>query len=733
MTTPANRPAVTIRGAGVLAPPPSDNRPSDNRPSDNRPSDKESELTAPTEPVTPLLDDPPAEPVTDEDDDGEPIPEGPAGAPHGWSSRVRPAGLDPAALGQAGILGVPLVIAAVQGWARRWSTEDAFITFRVVDQFLSGNGPNFNAGERAEAATSPLWMYLLSALKAILGFIPLPWIAVVVGLLLTLTGIALAMAAAARLDRARGRRGWLVPVGAMVFACVPAVWDFTTSGLETGLVFAWLGAAFLALTTRLAGDPQLGPASRPTPTRPWWAPVVIGLGPLIRPDLGVATVVFLGAYLLCSQRSWRQLAESTGLALAMPVIYQVFRMGYYGATVPNTAIAKEAGLTQWGRGLDYLVDFAGPYLLVLPAVLIVLIYLARSRWITSLIQPGRDDNKRGSRSDPLPASSSASTGRTPGNGRGEVHRPLDLVTIAMAPVVSGALLALFVVKVGGDFMHARLLLPAFFCLLLPVASVAVETRRASAAQIAAQVILLVAIGAWCFASFTNLGPDYDGSHLARGVPPPVGPGGYQQALFDTNTGISDERSFWEIFAGRKNPVSLEDYQASAAFTDGDLHRQRSAAGLHYLWTTRFDRQRTLVVDPQIGVVTSLGNIGVFGYNAGNDVWVEDWAGLSDPVGARIELVKTPEGDYVRGRPGHEKMLPEYFTVARWTQPNANEDYDITQARMVLTCGDVAEVVAATNDPMTPGRFLTNLVEAPRLSSVRIPIKPAEGIAKHCSA
>jgi arabinofuranosyltransferase len=39
--------------------------------------------------------------------------------------------------------------------ARRWVQEDGFITIRVAQQVLAGNGPVYNAGERVEAFTSP--------------------------------------------------------------------------------------------------------------------------------------------------------------------------------------------------------------------------------------------------------------------------------------------------------------------------------------------------------------------------------------------------------------------------------------------------------------------------------------------------------------------------------------------------------------------------------------------------
>ena len=47
--------------------------------------------------------------------------------------------------------------------ANSWIGDDAFITFRVVDNFVHGYGLTFNPAERVQAYTHPLWMLLLSA------------------------------------------------------------------------------------------------------------------------------------------------------------------------------------------------------------------------------------------------------------------------------------------------------------------------------------------------------------------------------------------------------------------------------------------------------------------------------------------------------------------------------------------------------------------------------------------
>src|ERR1700730_17834754 len=64
---------------------------------------------------------------------------------------------------------VPALVIAVGGWEHRWMDEDAFINLRIVDQFFAGHGPVFNAGERIEAATSPLWLSAVVVPRGMLG------------------------------------------------------------------------------------------------------------------------------------------------------------------------------------------------------------------------------------------------------------------------------------------------------------------------------------------------------------------------------------------------------------------------------------------------------------------------------------------------------------------------------------------------------------------------------------
>ena len=43
-----------------------------------------------------------------------------------------------------------------------WLHDDAYITFRTVDNFVNGYGLTWNVSERVETYSNPLWMFLFS-------------------------------------------------------------------------------------------------------------------------------------------------------------------------------------------------------------------------------------------------------------------------------------------------------------------------------------------------------------------------------------------------------------------------------------------------------------------------------------------------------------------------------------------------------------------------------------------
>ena len=186
---------------------------------------------------------------------------------------------------------LPALMIAIGGWQHRWMDEDAFINLRIVDQIFAGHGPVFNAGERVEAATSTLWIVVLVVGRALFGaFASMEWIT----LLASLGGRGRRV----RRRRAR-RRGSLhrgratassFPVGLILVAAVAVVWDFSTSGLEMGLVWLWIAASWYVLDHRRARP------ARSTGADALGFGVMLGLAPLVRPDLTLMMLCLLVAW-----------------------------------------------------------------------------------------------------------------------------------------------------------------------------------------------------------------------------------------------------------------------------------------------------------------------------------------------------------------------------------------------------------------------------------------------------
>jgi arabinofuranosyltransferase len=200
--------------------------------------------------------------------------------------------------------------------------------------------------------------------QTVLSFVTsvgLPWKAVAAGLPLTVVGMVAAARASMVLSRASGDTGIVWPLGLAAVAALPPLWDFATSGLETGLAFGWIGLSCWWVAARAT-------ASRPPSRRAEvGGAVLVSLGYTIRPDLGVLVLALGGVLLAACWRTGRRrrAGRSRGL-VAVPLANQAFRMGYYALLVPNTAVAKEASGAKWGAGWRYLTDLIVPYALWLP-------------------------------------------------------------------------------------------------------------------------------------------------------------------------------------------------------------------------------------------------------------------------------------------------------------------------------------------------------------------------------
>ena len=209
-------------------------------------------------------------------------------------------------------------------------------------------------------------------------------------------------------------------------------------------------------------------------------------------------------------------------ALAAPVLYELWRMAYFALVVSNTTLAKSAGAS-WGQGLTFLWDFVAPYALWLPFVLLVPLVAPRvARW-------WRGGDRTG-------------------------------VVLLVAPVVAGLVDLVAVVHVGGDYMGARLALPAFLSICLPLYLDASQLRTVLVVPVVGLAVWALVCGGW-------LRPD-------------AAPG------LVLHHGIADERNVWIEVTGNRHPIMAADFHNTSSLVFRSLAAQGAAQG----------RQRLLVYD-----------------------------------------------------------------------------------------------------------------------------------------
>jgi len=194
----------------------------------------------------------------------------------------------PASAWTVALVTVPAATVLFLGYARRHVSDDAMIYSRTVRQIVAGNGPVFNVGERAESSTSALWQWLLALAYCMTG-IEVEQLAIFGSLLLTAAAFVVALNGTRRFHGSLEARDLLMPAGILLLLGIPPTWDFATTGLESGLQTFWLAACWWLL---------VGSRSAMRHRSVLCFSVVVGLGPLIRPELGLVTVVFLVAALL---------------------------------------------------------------------------------------------------------------------------------------------------------------------------------------------------------------------------------------------------------------------------------------------------------------------------------------------------------------------------------------------------------------------------------------------------
>ncbi len=461
--------------------------------------------------------------------------------------------------------------------SRFWAAEDAYITFRSVENLFAGFGLVYNPGELIESYTHPLWMSLLVLMRG-LG-LPLHAGSVLLGFGLALTALAFLI------FRGDDRGRPVLPLAALALCAISGFRDFAVSGMEFPLVLLLLTLFFTGLEKWDLRD------------RPGYFASLLALLYLTRPEMALLSpwysVFFVlellrgpeGVRLYASGDSSGVLARVLGLfrgdkframlAWALPFIlfvglWHLFRWQYYGDIFPNTYYAKSGGAPYYSQGLKYLaatLAFA-PALWVLIAAAILPPLLEKTRAF-------------------MPPKSGFAYLRDLG--------------IAL-------LMILYVVRVGGDFMMYRFLLPE----IVIIALVAQRFLQSPRAEVFAR-------------------PRIYGAALALFVALSFIPGPLTTGF------IADERKFFTKDE-KGGPMGLllgQDFKWGRA----GVPFQKLQACLEY------DEFRISNSQDTAKCLRGVG-LGYFGAAAGPGVRIQDEQGLPDREIARAPVL-------TRFRPGHE--------------------------------------------------------------------------------
>jgi len=312
-------------------------------------------------------------------------------------------------------------------WAA-WFADDAFITFRCLDNFVHGRGLTWNVAERVQAFTNPLWLFLLAAPYAAFGSIY--WVSLAASWTAVVVLVALLLRHASALA--------MGTVCVVLLAGSKAFLEYSVSGMENPLLHVIVAAATV---TMLRMDDPLRRARR--------LALLASLAFLTRADAVVYTGALCASAWLAAPR-W-QTTRAIALGWLPIALWELFSLLYFGVWLPNTAVAKLGGglpraeLAE--QGLRYLQNSLLWDPLTLTTVVAAL--ATALRWPTRAARP------------------------------------------ALAVAMALAAHSVYVVAIGGDFMSGRFLSAPFVVAVFLLARLRPRPTVCAATVVLAAVLAVV--------------------------------------------------------------------------------------------------------------------------------------------------------------------------------------------------------------------------------------------------
>jgi arabinofuranosyltransferase len=255
---------------------------------------------------------------------------------------------------------IGFVILGVQLLRTAWLSDDAYITFRSADNIVNGLGPVWNAAERVQGFTHPLWLGLFTLFYGLTR--EAYYTAIALSIAVTFTAVEL-------IRRHLALSPWSLLVAFAALLSSKAFIDFSTSGLENPLSHL-LVVGFLWCWWRHS----------PGPARLMWLTGLASLCMLTRIDLGllVGPAIAVEFIRLGPRASWRPVA----IGLAPLAAWEVFSIFYYASLVPNTAYAKlNVGMSTGeavSRGINYVMRTVNGDPATLPVMILAMVATLRT-------------------------------------------------------------------------------------------------------------------------------------------------------------------------------------------------------------------------------------------------------------------------------------------------------------------------------------------------------------------
>ena len=252
-----------------------------------------------------------------------------------------------------------IILTAIVIVRNAWVCDDAYISFRVIDNFINGYGLRWNTAERVQVFTHPLWLFFLSIFYFFTREIFIT--SIVVSIVLVLISIYL-------IAYKTSKAASLSLLAVIILCFSKAFIDFSTSGLENPATFLFLAIYFTVFINKKSNPDKLFILS-----------FIASLGVLNRMD---SLLLFFPAlvyeFYKCYKFKFKLFKNFVLVVIGfLPfILWEIFSIIYYGFPFPNTAYAKlNTGInsmTLAKQGAFYLISsYVGLQDLITPAVIVI--------------------------------------------------------------------------------------------------------------------------------------------------------------------------------------------------------------------------------------------------------------------------------------------------------------------------------------------------------------------------